>query len=117
MLIRSFVLITAGLITAPASLAQTAAAPQLELIVTSAGQPAAPWTQETVCLGKTGKCMSAIDNLQTGETAKIGDRITSGFAATGNGQEIRRAEPAQTKLNRLRAAAQATPPPPKPSGG
>lgn len=76
-------------------------APQLEIIMNSAGQLMGAWVQESVCQPNGAKCVTAIFNSETGEGAKTGDRICSGFEASGNGQEIRRAENAMSKARRL----------------
>lgn len=95
-------LLTAALACAvPASSGQVSREYLGEAIVSSSGQVVAPWVAKQGCKRGTQDCVTLIVNPNTGEIALIGERMSSRFERTGNGQEVRRAETTLAKARRL----------------
>jgi hypothetical protein len=60
------------------------------LVLTADGRLALPWIEKEVCTNVHQSCRPMIMNPVTNEVARFGERWTSRFAATGNGQEVMR---------------------------
>lgn len=88
----------------PVASGQEPAGPRLEVIVSAAGETAAPWVTRELCQKSTGRCAMAVTNPETGEVARMGDVVGTDFELTGKGQELRRAETAIDKAIRLKMA-------------
>lgn len=71
-----------------------------EIIVAANGTPTAPWKEIQNC-DETRKCVVILRNSTTHEIARVGERLSTRFVPTGNGKEVRRAEPALDKARRL----------------
>jgi predicted transglutaminase-like cysteine proteinase len=96
--------LTAALACAvPASRAQVSGDYRGEAVVSSSGEVVAPWVAKRGCKRATQECTTLIVNPTTNEIAMIGNRMSSRFERTGNGQEVRRAEKALDKARRLSA--------------
>jgi len=72
-----------------------------ELVIAQDGALQSPWIEKQTC-DDAGVCRTLIMNSQTLEVARVNGRLTSAFAATGDGLEIERAEPALDKARRLK---------------
>ncbi len=80
--------------------------PAMEIVMDASGKIVAPWTKGKSCSRETtGKetCRWVVIHSQTREIARVGDRWSSKFAATGNGREVRRLESSMDKATRLSA--------------
>jgi hypothetical protein len=62
-------------------------------VLTSQGDVVPPWTRKRACRVAEGvtACSEVLFNPTTGEIARFGETWASGFASTGNGQEVLRA--------------------------
>jgi hypothetical protein len=90
-----------GLSCGSIAAAQTAPPYVGETVVAQNGALQGFWIEKRTC-DEAGVCRTLIMNSQTLEVARVNDRLTSAFAATGNGLEIERAEPALDKAKRLK---------------
>lgn len=75
-----------------------------EIVMTPSGQLVAPWKEIRSCDEK-GKCIVVVANPKTREIARYEGRWSSRFELTGNGRQVRRAETALAKAQRLQGLA------------
>jgi hypothetical protein len=83
--------------------AQTVSAYQGERVATADGRAVSPWVEKQYCPDAGSTCQRMVVDPETGEIARLGNRVNSRFELTGNGQELRRAETAMDKAIRLKA--------------
>jgi len=72
-----------------------------EIVIAQDGLLQGSWIEKRTC-DDAGVCRRLIMNSQTLEVARVNGRLTSAFAATGDGLEIERVEPALDKARRLK---------------
>lgn len=80
-------------------------AEQPAVVQSADGKLLSPWVEKRVCptRGDT-TCRNVIVDPATREIAKLDNRWTSKFEATGNGLEVRRAESARDKAAKLKSS-------------
>lgn len=89
-LVRLIVLSAVALLGFPSDVRAQASERPYALVLTADGRLALPWVEKELCTKDRQSCRPMIMNSVTNEVARLGERWTSRFAATGNGQEVMR---------------------------
>jgi hypothetical protein len=97
-----FALATALICLAVAGAASPAAAQTPEVLQGANGRAAGAWQERQACMKVLSGCQRILFNKETGEIARVGDRVSDGFVASEAGlvreagRQVRAANPPRT---------------------